>query len=108
MEPSAVQRRRGDAPALAAARHGRVVDRLDIDAVVREEPVGRGLAGLQARRPPPAGCGSAYRGAVGPLGPAPSWSSRPAAVADRAHASRSLGGAPRRSPWPRPPAAALS
>ena len=35
-----------DAQALGAARHGRVVDRLDVDAVLLEQQVGRRLAGL--------------------------------------------------------------
>ncbi len=41
----AVHRRRRDAQALGAARHGRIVDRLDIDVVFGQKPVADALAG---------------------------------------------------------------
>ena len=40
----AVQRRGGQAQALGAARHGRVIDRLDIDAVTLQKLVAGGFA----------------------------------------------------------------
>jgi hypothetical protein len=41
-----VERRRRDPQALGAARHRRVVDRLDVDGVVLQQAVGRHLAQL--------------------------------------------------------------
>ena len=41
-----MQRRRGEAQALGASRHGGVVDRLDIDAKPQKQLVGYGLATL--------------------------------------------------------------
>ena len=43
-QPVVVERCRGDPQPLRAARHGRVVDRLDVDAVDIQQPVARGLA----------------------------------------------------------------
>ena len=54
-----VQRRRRDAQALGAARHGRVVDRLDVDAVLARAAGRRRACTAPGRRPAPARCGRA-------------------------------------------------
>ena len=53
-----VERARRDAQALRAARHGRIVDRLDVDAVPVEQPVATRPCRLPRRPPSPARCGS--------------------------------------------------
>ena len=66
----AVLRRRREAQALGAARHGRVVDRLDIDAVALRGARRRRLCTGPDRRPAPARCGSATASPAAGLGQA--------------------------------------
>ena len=98
-----VQRRGRDAQALGAARHGRVVDRLDVDAVPLEQQVARRLAAHRVadqhrhdvRR-------AAASPAARPRPAAPLQRRRPLLLARRA-APRPPGRAASAHRWPAPP-----